>query len=54
MEKFSITELEWIGITMRRIWLRRNEFVFENKLCSPKSVIQAANVMLNWPKKIQL
>lgn len=40
MNTFSTTELEWIATTLRRVWLRRNEYVFENKLCSPIRVIQ--------------
>lgn len=44
--QFNPTNLEWVALTMRRIWLRINEFVFKNKLCSPTSVIQSVNFMI--------
>lgn len=47
MNKFNTTEMEWIATTMRRIWLRRNEYVFENKLYSLIGVIQVVNDMIS-------
>lgn len=34
-----VAEREWIATTMRRIWLRRNTFIFENQFYSPRKVI---------------
>lgn len=31
--------MEWIATTMRRIWLKRNKLIFENKFCSPWELI---------------
>lgn len=36
MKKLDKSELEWISTTMRRIWLRSNEFI----LNSPSRVVQ--------------
>lgn len=36
--------MEWVSITTRRLWLRRNEFIFEGKLSNPKQLIQATEV----------
>ncbi|KAF5441933.1 hypothetical protein F2P56_037100 [Juglans regia] len=35
-------ELEWKVVVMRRIWLKRNRFIFENKFYNPKQVISMA------------
>ncbi|KAF5475754.1 hypothetical protein F2P56_007529 [Juglans regia] len=39
-------EIEWMAVVMRRIWLRRNRFIFENKFYSPKQVILMARECL--------
>ncbi|KAF5458726.1 hypothetical protein F2P56_022736, partial [Juglans regia] len=35
-------DIEWMAVVMRRIWLRRNRFIFENNFYSPKQVILMA------------
>lgn len=50
---FDILEMEWIVVTIKKIWRRRNEYVFESKLCSPKKVIQAMDLIITEFEAIQ-
>ncbi|XP_042950366.1 uncharacterized protein LOC122282483 [Carya illinoinensis] len=41
-EKLTGTELELTAATMRALWLRRNESIFENKFRNPMGVIRSS------------
>lgn len=40
--KISKAQLEEIAVEMRRVWLGRNEFIFQNRLCDLNKVIKPA------------
>lgn len=42
MSNLEQTNMEWAGITMRNIWLKRNDFFFKNKFTTPHRVVQEA------------
>ncbi|XP_041020422.1 uncharacterized protein LOC121262053 [Juglans microcarpa x Juglans regia] len=42
MQKLSKEEMEEVAMIMRSLWLRRNQFIFENNFTSPGQVISAA------------
>lgn len=44
--KMDMPQSEWMATTMRSIWHRWSEYVFENKLSNPFRVSQAFNEML--------
>lgn len=46
LDKLQKEDLKWVAITMRRIWPRRNKFIFEEKLDSPRQIILATNDLL--------
>ncbi|XP_042972682.1 uncharacterized protein LOC122304475 [Carya illinoinensis] len=43
INRFNRDELEEIATTMRRIWLRRNLFIFEQKFYSPRELVLKTN-----------
>lgn len=42
MARLNMTQLEEMAILFRRVWLRRNEYVFEEKLSCPRKVFTSA------------
>lgn len=46
MSRLSKAGLEWIATTMRRIWLRRNGFIFEEVFQSPSKVVELARISM--------
>ncbi|XP_042962682.1 uncharacterized protein LOC122296954 [Carya illinoinensis] len=52
-EKLSINDLELMVMVLRRIWLRRNSFVFENKFEKPDVLFKLAADSLFQFKQVQ-
>lgn len=46
MEKLSKEELEIAIVTMKKVWIRKNEFIFEESFKSSSKVILLAKVGL--------
>ncbi|XP_042958184.1 uncharacterized protein LOC122293773 [Carya illinoinensis] len=42
MDKLSMKKKEEMVVLLRRVWLHRNEFVFEKKLGCPKTLVKTA------------
>lgn len=43
MGRMSIKQLEEMAVLLRKVWLRRNEFVFEKKLGCPQETSEDSN-----------
>ncbi|XP_042941372.1 uncharacterized protein LOC122276027 [Carya illinoinensis] len=56
MEQFSQEQLEGIAVQLRRVWMRRNEFVFEKMSSCPRKLIAGAKESLEdfrQPRQVQ-
>ncbi|XP_042976027.1 uncharacterized protein LOC122307281 [Carya illinoinensis] len=53
MQKLNIDELELMAVLFRKVWMRRNAFIFEKKTLCPKMVMRTATDSLLEFKKAQ-
>ncbi|KAG6629429.1 hypothetical protein CIPAW_14G084100 [Carya illinoinensis] len=45
-DNLTEAELKWVAAAMWRIWLRRNNFLFQDKMADPRNIIQVTDELL--------